>query len=64
MVGRFASITGPLLWSLVVDWLGLGRPVAVLSLALWIVVSLIVLRGVPAEPRAWGEEDLAPTAPA
>ena len=64
MVGRFASITGPLLWSLVVDWLGWGRPAAVLSLALWIVASLLILRGVPAEPRAWVSEDLAPTAPA
>jgi UMF1 family MFS transporter len=61
MVGRFASITGPLLWSLVVDWLGLGRPVAVLSLALWIVISMVLLRGVPAIPRVWGPEDLVPT---
>lgn len=62
MVGRFASITGPLLWSFVVDGLGLGRPIAVLSLALWIVISLVLLRGVPSEPRVWGEEDLVPTA--
>ena len=26
MVGRFAAIIGPLLWSVVVDGLGLGRP--------------------------------------
>lgn len=64
MVGRFASILGPLLWSLVVDWLGWGRPAAVLSLALWIVASLLILRGVPATPRAWGPEDLVPTTPA
>jgi UMF1 family MFS transporter len=61
MVGRFAAILGPLLWSLVVDALHLGRPVAVLTLAIWVVVSLVILRGVPNEPRAWGPEDLVPT---
>ena len=57
MVGRFAAITGPLLWSAVVDGLGLGRPAAVMTLAIWIVVSMVILRGVPNEPRAWGPED-------
>ena len=61
MVGRFAAILGPLLWSVVVDGLGLGRPVAVLTLAIWIVISLVILRGVPNAPRAWGPEDLVPT---
>jgi UMF1 family MFS transporter len=51
MVGRFAAITGPLLWSAVVDGLGLGRPFAVMTLALWIVISLAILHGVPNEPR-------------
>jgi UMF1 family MFS transporter len=60
MVGRFAAILGPLLWSLVVDALHLGRPVAVMTLAIWVVVSLMILRGVPNEPRAWGPEDLIP----
>lgn len=62
MVGRFAAIVGPLIWSLIVDGLGLGRPVAVLTLAIWIVISLAILRSVPNEPRAWGPEDQAPTA--
>ena len=60
MVGRFAAITGPLVWSFVVDGLGLGRPAAVLSLAIWIVISLVILRGVPNTARAWGPEDQAP----
>ena len=61
MVGRFAAITGPLLWSAVVDGLGWGRPAAVLTLAIWIVISLLILRGVPREPRPWGPEDQVPT---
>jgi UMF1 family MFS transporter len=60
MVGRFAAITGPLLWSLVVDGLGLGRPAAVMTLAIWIVVAAVILRGVPNAPRAWGPEDRLP----
>jgi MFS transporter, UMF1 family len=57
MVGRFAAITGPLLWSAVVDGLGLGRPAAVMTLAIWIVISLAILRGVPNAPRPWSAED-------
>jgi UMF1 family MFS transporter len=60
MVGRFAAILGPLLWSIVVDGLHLGRPVAVLTLAIWVVASLVILRGVPNAPRAWGPDDLIP----
>jgi len=61
MVGRFAAIVGPVLWSLVVDGLGLGRPIAVLTLAIWIVISMAILRGVPNEGREWGPEDAVPT---
>lgn len=61
MVGRFAAIVGPVLWSLVVDGLGLGRPTAVLTLAIWIVISMAILRGVPNEGREWGPEDALPT---
>lgn len=63
MVGRFAAIVGPLIWSFVVDGLQLGRPVAVLTLAIWIVISMAILRGVPNHPRAWGPEDQLPSAP-
>ncbi|MGE3273329.1 MAG: MFS transporter [Chloroflexota bacterium] len=62
MVGRFAAITGPLLWWFVADFLALGRPTAVITLAVWIVVSLVILRGVPNTAREWGPEDLMPTA--
>ncbi|MGH2562236.1 MAG: MFS transporter [Thermomicrobiales bacterium] len=46
MVGRFAAITGPLLWALTVDWLGWGRPVAVASLVAMNVVAGVILRPV------------------
>lgn len=60
MVGRFAAILGPLLWAGIVDGLGLGRPVAVLSLLVMVVISWLILRPVPSRARAWGPEDLAP----
>ncbi len=59
MVGRFAAIIGPLLWTMVVDWLGWGRPAAVLSLLAMIAVALVVLRPVDDAVRAWGPEELA-----
>jgi hypothetical protein len=31
-----------------------------MTLAIWVVVSLVILRGVPNEPRVWGPEELAP----
>ncbi len=51
MVGRFSAVLGPLLWALVVDGLGLGRPAAVASLCLMVVVALALLRGVRDRPR-------------
>ncbi len=53
MVGRFAAITGPALWALVSDTLGLGRPAALLTLLLGIVISYVVLRPVSDAPRDW-----------
>lgn len=44
MVGRFASVSGPLLWAFVAEGLGLGRPAAVLSLTLFVSVSYVILR--------------------
>ncbi len=46
MVGRFAAITGPLLWGLVVNVLNLGRPVAILTLLVGIIISFVILRPV------------------
>ncbi|MDX1611148.1 MAG: MFS transporter, partial [Candidatus Thermoplasmatota archaeon] len=49
MVGRFAAVLGPLLWGLVVDTLGLGRPVAVLTLVGAMVLASFLLAGVEPE---------------
>ncbi|MDZ7372386.1 MAG: MFS transporter [candidate division KSB1 bacterium] len=46
MVGRFASITGPVLWGVIVNELGLGRPAAVLALSLLVMVGFLILRPV------------------
>jgi UMF1 family MFS transporter len=59
MVGRFAAITGPLLWGLIVDVWDLGRPTAVLSLLVWVVIGYSILRGVSDERRTW-DTDTAP----
>ena len=57
MVGRFAAIIGPLLWTLIVDGIGWGRPAAVLSLMVLVVVAWLVIRPVDDGPRDWGPED-------
>jgi UMF1 family MFS transporter len=54
MVGRFAAVTGPLVWGAIVDlpdwdavpFIEEGRPVAVLVLLAAMVVAALVLRGV------------------
>jgi len=51
MVGRFSAITGPLLWVLVADIMGLGRPAAILSLLVSVVISYVILRPVSDTPR-------------
>ena len=61
MVGRFGSIAGPLIWAVIVDGLGLGRPAAVAWLGVMVVVSMLILAPVPNAARAWGPEDLIPT---
>jgi UMF1 family MFS transporter len=48
MVGRFSSVLGPLLWALIADWLGLGRPIAVLALFTMTSTAWWLLRGLPA----------------
>ncbi len=57
MVGRFAAILGPAMFALVSVTLGWGRPAAMGSLLLWIVISWLILRGVSDEEREWGPED-------
>lgn len=54
-VGRAALLIGPLLWGLVVDGLGWGRPAAVLSLGAACLLALALLRPLPdpdAAPQA------------
>jgi UMF1 family MFS transporter len=58
-VGRFAAITGPLLWAAVVDWVGWGRPAAVASLAGMVIIGAAILRPVTDRPRTWGAEEVA-----
>ena len=47
MVGRFSAIIGPLIWALTVDVLRLGRPIAVATLAVMVLTTLYVFRGLP-----------------
>jgi hypothetical protein len=54
MLGRFSAITGPLLWALVVDALGWGRPAAVTTLLVLMLASFVVLRTVPEPNRPDG----------
>ena len=58
MVGRFAAILGPLLWTVIVDGFGWGRPAAVLSLLLMVIVSGFILAPVDDAPRSWQPGDL------
>ena len=59
MVGRFASVIGPLVWGLIVDRLELGRPVAILSLLLFVIVAFVILQKVDDRPRNWDEKDFS-----
>lgn len=43
MVGRFSAILGPLVWALVVDVLALGRPAAVATLLLFMLVGAFII---------------------
>jgi UMF1 family MFS transporter len=60
MAGRFAAIVGPLLWALIVDVIGLGRPAAVLSLLGMIAVGYLVLRPVTDAQRPWNADESIP----
>ena len=60
MVGRFSAIIGPILWAIIVDELGLGRPTAILTLLVVIVISYFILKPLSDEPRDWPEEDRIP----
>ncbi|NOZ26895.1 MAG: MFS transporter [Chloroflexi bacterium] len=56
MVGRFASIIGPFMWGFIVDTLGFGRPAAIISLLVFIVIAFVILQGVDDHPREWAPD--------
>jgi len=60
MAGRFSAIVGPLLWGLIVDTLGLGRPLAVASLLIMVLISYLILLKVDDSVRAWRGEKYVP----
>jgi UMF1 family MFS transporter len=47
LAGRFAALVGPIVWWLVVDVLGLGRPTALLVLLGFVLVAMVILRPLP-----------------
>ena len=53
VVGRFATVSGPLIWALVADGMRLGRTTAMASLGVFIVVARWVLQRVDDTPRSW-----------
>lgn len=55
-VGRFATILGPLVWGLVVDGLGWGRPVALGALGIFVAAGWVVLARVDDRVRVWPDE--------
>ena len=59
MVGRFATIIGPLSWGLIVDGLNLGRPAAMGFLFVVMAIGYVILQGVDDKPREWSPEHLA-----
>ncbi len=58
VVGRFATLFGPLVWALIADGLGLGRVTAIGSLLLFFLAGRIILQKVSDHPRQWTTADL------
>ncbi len=58
VVGRFATLFGPLVWALVADVLGFGRVAAIGSLLLFFAAGRIILEKVSDHPRKWAAGDL------
>jgi UMF1 family MFS transporter len=46
MTIRTSAIVGPLIWALIADWLGLGRPIAVLTLVVMVIGSVLMVLSV------------------
>jgi UMF1 family MFS transporter len=60
IMGRFASITGPMTWALIVDILVWGRPFAVFTLTFSMVIAFFLLRPVSDHVRDWAPEEQEP----
>ncbi len=58
VVGRFATLFGPLVWALIADVLGFGRVAAIGSLLLFFLAGRIILQKVGDDPREWAVDDL------
>jgi UMF1 family MFS transporter len=58
VVGRFATLFGPLVWALIADGLGMGRVTAIGSLLLFFGAGRIILQKVSDHPRRWAVDDL------
>ena len=56
MVGRFATIIGPLSWAIIVDELEFSRPAAITFLLIIMIIGYIILQGVDDKPREWPAE--------
>lgn len=60
VLGRFAALSGPLTWALIVDGLSLGRPLAVASELVSLAIAWLLLRGVSDHERTWAAEEQVP----
>ena len=60
IAGRFAAVLGQLVWALVVNVLGWGRPAAILGLLVMVGIAAVVLRPVGDAPRPWGADEELP----
>ena len=52
-VGRFATILGPLMWALIVDYAGWGRTTAMVALFGFLVIARLILGRVDDSARDW-----------
>ncbi|MBX3001622.1 MAG: MFS transporter [Caldilineaceae bacterium] len=56
MLSRFAAIVGPFLWGFIVNTLGWGRPAAIGSLLLFLIIGFIIVQRIDDSPRQWSAE--------
>ncbi|MDZ4655652.1 MAG: MFS transporter [Coriobacteriia bacterium] len=56
-VGRFATVLGPIMWALIVDVIGWGRPAALGILGIFLLFARAVLGSVDDVSRIWSAEE-------